>query len=166
MTSLLCSSLYPSAKQEFSLTFLILFSLQPSHPEFSSLGALEKFIHQIVMDQRIESFLRDVIVMISRKSGLQTLPCRFVIFHKTSIHGFLVWVSVSTRYSFPQLLKTLSCLHLAVNSRFQKSVEFLSCVFDSFFVTDRASLFTDQRMGGLPIRAKYKHFLNHFLTYF
>ena len=27
--------------------------------------------------------------------------------------GFLVWVSVSTRYSFPQLLKKLSCLNLA-----------------------------------------------------
>ena len=25
-------------------------------------------------------------------------------------------------------------------------------------VTERASLFTDQRMSGLPIRAKYKHF--------
>ena len=30
--------------------------------------------------------------------------------------------------------KTLSCLHLSENSRFQKSVEFLSCVFESFFV--------------------------------
>ena len=26
------------------------------------------------------------------------------------------------------------------------------------FVTALASLFTDQRMSGLPIRAKYKHF--------
>ena len=25
-------------------------------------------------------------------------------------------------------------------------------------VTDRASVFTDQRMSGLPIRARYKHF--------
>ena len=34
-------------------------------------------------------------------------------------------------------------------------------------VTDRASLFTDERMSGLPIRAKYKHFktiLSLFLT--
>ena len=86
------------------------------------------------MNQRIESLLCDVIVMISRKSRLQTLPCRFVSFHNTSILGFLVWVSVSTRYSFPKLLKTLSGHHLARNNLFQKSVEFLSCVFESFFV--------------------------------
>ena len=27
------------------------------------------------------------------------------------------------------------------------------------FVIDRASLFTDHRISGLPIRAKFKHFL-------
>ena len=37
--------------------------------------------------------------MISRKSGVQTLPCGFVSFHNTSILDFLVWISVSTCYS-------------------------------------------------------------------
>ena len=48
-----------------------------------------KLFHPIVMNKRIESFLCDVVIMISRKSRLQTLPCRFVSFHNTNIHGFL-----------------------------------------------------------------------------
>ena len=34
------------------------------------------------------------------------------------------------------------------------------------FVIDRASLFTDHRISGLPIRAKYKHFQNGLRAYF
>ena len=64
-------------------------------------------MHQMVMSKRMESILRDVIVMFSLDSRLQTLPCRFVGFHDTSTLGFLVCVSVSTRYNFPQLLKRL-----------------------------------------------------------
>ena len=48
------------------------------------------------------------------------------------------WASTGkhTWFSFvgEWLLKTLSCHHLARHSRFQRSFEFLSCVFDGFFV--------------------------------
>ena len=33
------------------------------------------------------------------------------------------------------------------------------------FVIDRASLFTDHRISGLPVRAKYKHFRTKLRTY-
>ena len=56
---------------------------------FHRLEHWNEFMHQIVMNKRIESFLCDVVVVISRKSRLQTLPCRFVSFHNTSNMVFL-----------------------------------------------------------------------------
>ena len=102
---------------------------------FHRLGHWNKFMHQIVVSHWIESFLLDVIVMItSRKSGLQTLPCGFVSFHCTSVLGFLVWVNVSTRYSFLWFPCTLSCLHLSRHGRFHQNFKLLSCVLNGLFI--------------------------------
>ena len=86
-----------------TVTSLLLFTLS-----ICPAGIISSFSHSL-FTAAFASLFCDAIVMISRKSRFQTLPCRFVSFHNTRIPGFLVWVSVSTRYSFPQLLETLSC---------------------------------------------------------
>ena len=64
------------------------------------------------------------------------------------------------------MLTCLACL--ARHSKSHWRFQFLASIFDGFFefrvsqacvhlVTARASLFTDQRMSGRPIRAMYKH---------
>ena len=82
---LFCSSLYLSATQGSSPAFLIFFHCSLRIRNFHRLAHWNKIMHQIVMSTKIESFLCDVVVMISRKSRLQTLPCRFVSFHNKSI---------------------------------------------------------------------------------
>ena len=50
------------------------------------------------------------------------------------------------------ILFVITCVMSARDQRFKRLSQALV-----HFVIDRASLFTDQRMSGLPIRAKYKH---------
>ena len=84
------------------ITSFLLFSLSNCHiRKFHRVEHWNKFMHRIVMSERIEPFLRDVIVTIFRKGRLKALLCGIVSSHNTGILGFLVWVSVTTSYSFP-----------------------------------------------------------------
>ena len=85
------------------------------------------------MSYWVETFLRDAIVMISLKSGFQTLPCRFVSFHNTSILACVGECLHSLEFPAAPW-KTFSCLHLAGDNHWQRSFEFLSCVFNGFFM--------------------------------
>ena len=48
------------------------------------------------------------------------------------------------------------CIHMC--DECMNSIEIIVCQSLVHFVIHRASLFTDHRISGLPIRAKYKHF--------
>ena len=88
-----CCAFYPTAKLEFSHSFRT--------RNFHRLRHRNEFVHQIVIVDRIGSFLCDVILVISRKSRFMTFPFGFVSFHNAGTLDFLVRVSVLTRYSFP-----------------------------------------------------------------
>ena len=94
-------SMYTSAHMFLCLQSLCTCDHSPTHLRWLKLSQIENSLLHIPSS---------IYLTISLKSRLQTLPCRFVSFHNTSILGFLVWVSVSTRCSFPLLIQTLSCL--------------------------------------------------------
>ena len=59
-----CSSTCPTVMLATFRAYSVPCPLRLSHPEFSSLGHRNRFVHRTVMTYRIVSFLRDVIFMI------------------------------------------------------------------------------------------------------
>ena len=75
---------------ELSRAFSIPCPLQLLHPNFHCKKHKNKFVNQIVMAHRNETFACNAIFMFCKKRRFQQLPCGFMRFHHTTINR--LWI--------------------------------------------------------------------------